>query len=133
MTSGDYLSPDVMGRDDFPRLLREAEQTVVDRYREETRAATDLYFSEDQYASPVRLEGWREKDDGTPDVEAMDDRLVDALNQAIARLITWRVEAPERGVSMEARGSRSINYRATGVPPRVYAPLRQYDDRTPFH
>lgn len=130
-----YIDPAVV--DDVTDLrVDRAERTVVDRYREDPgRPREDVFDIIDGSPAPVELDGWREAADGTPDTSAMPDRLVDALRDAIARLVEHRLTAVDRGVSSESRGARSVSYRASGsgVPPSVYAPLRPFDDRTPWH
>mgnify|MGYP000647889191 CR=1 FL=1 len=133
-----YIAADVVG-DVTDRIVDRAERTIIERYREIDACCKpdyiDDYFNGDLSRGTVQLSGWREEADGTPDVDAMPDRLVDALRDAIARLVEHRLTAPERGVVSESRGGRSRSYasRSSGVPPPVYAPLRPFDDRTPWH
>jgi hypothetical protein len=112
-----------------------AERTVIDRYREDPGGPSeDVFDIVDGAPAPVQLDGWKEAADGTPDTDAMPDRLVDALRDTISRLVEHRLTAPERGIAMQVRGSRRESYasRASGVPPRTYAALRPFDDRTPW-
>lgn len=130
-----YIDPAVV--DDVTDLrVNRAERTVIDRYREDPGGPSeDVFDIIDGAPAPVQLDGWKEQADGTPDVSSMDARLVDALRDCIARLVEHRINAPGRGLSTQVRGSRTESYRASssGVPPRVYAPLRPFDDRTPWH
>jgi len=129
-----YIDPAVV--DDVTDLrVDRAERTVIDRYREDPGGPSeDVFDIVDGAPAPVQLDGWAEQPDGTPDVSAMDDRLVDALRDAVARLVEHRLTAPTQGIQSESRGARSVSYaaRASGVPASVYAPLRPFDDRTPW-
>jgi hypothetical protein len=110
-----------------------AERTVVDRYRQdEPGPSTDVFDIVDGEPASVELDGWAETGDGTPDPSARDDGLLDALRDSIARLVEHRLTAADRNLASESRGGRSESYRGRGVSQRVYAPLRPYDDRTPW-
>jgi hypothetical protein len=78
--------------------------------------------------------GWEEAEDGTPDIGAMPDDLVRRLRDCIARIVTHWVQSPSGDVQRKMVGSRSVTYDkdAGGLPHSVYAPLRPYDDRTPY-
>jgi hypothetical protein len=132
----DWLSSEVL--DDgasLERAIDRAERTLIGRYRGKGLSSFDPLKFQGYGAtvdSPVQLDGWAENDDGTPDVQAMPDDLVEALRDSIAQLVEHRLTAHDPAVESESRGRRSMSYRARGVPPRVYAPLRQYDERTPM-
>lgn len=118
------------------QLVDRAERRVIDRYREardrNTRVVPDI-GALDQHGV-VQLDGWAETDDGTPDPSNMDDVLLDALRETIARIVEHWIESPEGHIDSKSQGARSVSYRkgAQHLPHRVWAPLRPYDDRTPL-
>lgn len=117
------------------RAVGRAERDVIRRYRGKGLSSFDpLRFSGfgATVDSPVQLDGWADLDDGTPDVANMPDDLVEALRDTIARIVTYRLkDAPDPHVALESQGSRSKAYRSQKMPPSVYAPLSEYDERTP--
>jgi len=109
---------------------------VIDRYREEgpdddhvTATGVDTFETE-----VIMLEGWEEDSNGDPLPRQMPDKLVTALRDAIARVVTHWYESPDRKVQSKSVGSRSVTYsgQADKLPRSVYAPLRPFDDRTPY-
>lgn len=132
----DWLPADVIARDDFDRLRYRAEQTIIDRYRVVPKRSRTRSPASPTTEGIVQLDGWQEdRATGTPQPDEMRDDLVTAICDAASRLIEHRINAPDRGLSMQVRGSRTESYRASssGVPPRVYAPLRRFDLRVPWH
>jgi hypothetical protein len=127
LTSGYYdkwLPASILEQNDFKDLERaigRAERQIRSRYRENTHLV-----------DRVRLAGWAETGDGTPDVDAMPDDLVEALRDCVARIVEHRLTAPDRHVSLESQGSRSRAYRPRGLPASTFAPLDEYDTRTPI-
>ena len=133
---GDWLPDDVVARDDFDRLRYRAEQTIIDRYRVVPKRSRTRSPASPTSEGIVQLDGWQEdRTTGTPEPDEMRDELVTAIRDAASRLVEHRVNAPDRGISSERRGARSVHYRtsSSGVPPRVYAPLRRFDLRVPWH
>ena len=129
--------PDILTSDTFetwlPERLLSADPQELLRATERAERDVIARFTEDtDLLDRVGLKGWKEQADGTPDVDAMEPRLVDALRDCIGRIVEHRLTAPGRHVARERQGSRSKRYRARGLPNRVYAPLRPYDERTPF-
>jgi hypothetical protein len=80
------------------------------------------------------LDGWEEDSNGDPLPGQMPDKLVTALRDSIARVVTHWHEAPDRDVKSKSVGSRSVTYadQADKLPRSVYRPLRPFDDRTPY-
>lgn len=129
----EYLSDAVMSEhpEKIMRLLDKAERKVIGRYRE-TRPHTDNYIGEAHLESNVRLDGWIEDDQSDPDLQEMDEDLLDALRESISRIVEFWVERPDPHVKSESQGARSVSYREKDLPADVYAPLRPFDDREPF-
>lgn len=128
-----WLPEQVIAAGDFDRVRARAERRVVNRYRQDDRTpSTDVFDAIGAEPPEVQLDGWREDDSGNPDVDAMDDRLVEALRDAVAQVIEWTQSAPDRRLALESRGSRSSSTRDRGMPPSVYEALRPYDERTPL-
>mgnify|MGYP000261684435 CR=1 FL=1 len=135
-----YLSDEVQSADRLPMRAEIAEARVVHRYREQAAAYdSEMFFDEPLTAEGnpgvVRLNGWEETEDGTPDVEAMDDDLVRRLRIVIAQVMEWRYEHEAReGVESKSQGSRSVSYDTSepSLPTRLFQPLQKYDEREPF-
>ena len=129
---GQLLGGDVQA---LLRAVGRAERHVIGRYRARGKelANSKRFFTQfSQPANrPVLLDGWEEQADGTPDVAAMDDGLVEALRDTIARIVEYRLTAPDKDVASKSQGARSVTYRPRGMPADVYAPLDLYDKRTP--
>jgi hypothetical protein len=132
-THNDWLGDDVQSEAGLLRTIDRAEQKVIDRYRERPRGGAGA-LPETTREEAVQLVGWEEAEDGTPDIGAMPDELVRRLRDCIARIVTQWVESPDGNVRRKSVGSRSVTYdEDTGsLPHSVYAPLRPYDDRTPY-
>ena len=133
-TLNDWLDDDVQSEEEsLLRTIDRAEQKVIDRYRERTRGPAGALWGPTQEVA-VQLVGWEEAEDGTPDIDAMPEDLVRRLRDCIARIVTHWTESPSGDVQRKMVGSRSVTYnKDTGsLPHSVYAPLRPYDDRTPY-
>lgn len=132
-THDDWLSDDVQSDENLERTVDRAEQKVIDRYRERTRGPAGALWGPTQEVV-VQLVGWEEAEDGTPDIGAMPEDLVRRLRDCIARIVTHWVQSPSGDVQRKMVGSRSVTYDkdAGGLPHSAYAPLRPYDDRTPY-
>jgi hypothetical protein len=128
---GDWLSDDIQARDDFDRLVGRAERRLIDRYREH-RAGTPggPVWGPDQ---TVMLDGWAEDASGAPDTGAMPDDLVTRLRDVISRIVEHAAESPG-AVKRRLVGSKSVTYKAgaDALPRTTWAPLRPYDERTPY-
>lgn len=132
----EWLDGEVAADDSLRRLVRRAERKVIDRYRQKKHGSDPPLdsFRSTAHLRPVRLEGWKETDDGTPDVDAMPDDLVRRLRDVIARIVTHWANAPDSDVESVSQGSKSVSYSkdAGHLPRSVWEPLRPYDDRTPY-
>ena len=131
-TFNDWLGDDVQSeKGSLLRTIDRAEQKVIDRYRERPRGRNR---GETTREGAVQLVGWEEAEDGTPDIGAMPDELVRRLRDCIARIVTHWAGSPSGDVQRKMVGSRSVTYNkdAGDLPHSVYAPLRPYDDRTPY-
>ena len=131
-TFNDWLDDDILSEEgSLLRTINRAEQKVIDRYRERPRGSAP---GETTQEGAVQLVGWKETEDGTPDIAAMPDELVKRLRDCIARIVTHWVQSPSGDVQRKMVGSRSVTYDkdAGALPHSVYAPLRPYDDRTPY-
>jgi hypothetical protein len=124
-----YLPDSITGRDDLDQRVRKAEMYVITRYRAEREAA--LTFDFDATEGEVLLEGWEETEDGTPDVSAMPDDLLDRLRIVIADVVEYRLQEEEReGVQSVSQGDKSRSYEKTvSLPSRLFVPLEKYDQR----
>lgn len=132
-THDDWLRGDIQSETGLTRTIDRAEQKVIDRYRERTRSSAGALRSATQEEA-VQLVGWEEAEDGTPDIGAMPEDLVERLRDCIARIVTHWAESPSGDVQRKMVGSRSVTYNkdAGSLPHSVCAPLRPYDDRTPY-
>ena len=127
----DWLSDDIQARDDFDRLVGRAERKLVDRYREHRAGRPGgLGSGADQV---VMLDGWAEDANGAPDTDAMPDDLVTRLRDVISRIVEHAAESPGH-VKRRLVGSKSVTYKAgaDALPRTTWAPLRPYDERTPY-
>ena len=112
----------------------QAEREVLDRYRE--RAYTPMAFRFSSTAdAPVQLDGYAEDDQGNPDPNQMDDGLLFALRTVIAAVTERILTAPDSDVKRYRQGERTVEYKDKRPerPHSLYAPLRRYDQRTPWH
>ncbi|WP_103021466.1 hypothetical protein [Salinibacter altiplanensis] len=132
-TFDEWLDDDVQSEAGLERTVDRAEQKVIGRYRERERGSAHALRETTQEVT-VQLVGWEETADGTPDIGAMPGDLVERLRDCIARIVTRWVESPGGDVRSKSVGSRSVTYDkdADALPHSVYAPLRPYDDRTPY-
>ena len=131
----DLLSDDAQSRSDLSILVEQAEMKVIDRYRE-VRPGDEVedFFGGSIEGHAVQLDGWREKDDGTPDTAAMDDDLVRRLRLEIAGLVNHWVDIPDDYIDSVSEGGRSVSYRETDqVSDDFGSLLRRYDERDVWH
>jgi hypothetical protein len=123
-----YLTDRAYQSDELDLLIDRAERRVKSRYRENL-SRNDFRLSG---GGEVRLDGWTEDDEGNPDLEAMDDALLDALRASIAEIVEHWASRPAEAEHLESKsqGARSVSFRDdTDLPSAVYAPLRPYDTR----
>jgi len=120
-----YLTQQAYQSDELDLLIDRAERQVISRYKEHSRGGFRLG---DQ--GEVRLDGWA-SDDGDPDLEKMDDALLDALRACIAEIVEHRASRPDEAEHLESksRGARSVSFRDASLPSAVHAPLRPFDER----
>lgn len=131
-TLNDWLDDDILSEEgSLLRTIDRVERKVIDRYRERPRGSAGRETTREE---AVQLVGWEEAEDGTPDIGAMPEDLVRRLRDCIARIVTHWAESPDGNVRRKSVGSRSVTYdEDTGsLPHSVFAPLRPYDDRTPY-
>lgn len=130
-----FLSEDVMTEDpeELMRLAERAERKVVDRYREVDTHTGDLIL-DNHFDADVRLDGWAEDDQGNPDLQEMDAGLLEALRESIANIVEFWVNKPNEAehIESQSQGDRSVTFRDKDLPSSVYAPLRRFDDRSPW-
>jgi len=132
-TFDQWLDDDVQSDENLERTVDRAKQKVIDHYRERPRGSAGA-LRDTTREEAVQLVGWEEAEDGTPDIGAMPEDLVRRLRDCIARIVTHWVQSPSGDVQRKMVGSRSVTYdEDTGsLPHSVFAPLRPYDDRTPY-
>jgi len=131
----EWLPEEIRSRSDLDRLLWRAEERVLGRYRGDEAGRDPLTFEvEGRIKDDVQLVGYAETEDGAPKPEAMDDRLLTALRDAVARVAEHWHDSPDGHVDSVSQGERSVTYRkgAEDLPRTVFEPLRPYDDRTPY-
>lgn len=126
-----YLTDEAFNADELELIVDRAERKVVDRYREIDARSDDL-VRDVHYDADVRLDGWAETDEGDPDVDAMDDGLLDALRTTIALVVEHVADKPDEHVSRLRQGERTVEFRDKDLPSNVYRPLDRFDARTPF-
>jgi hypothetical protein len=64
----------------------------------------------------------------------MDDGLLFALRTVIAAVVERQLTAPDTDVKRYRQGEREVEYMQRAErPSSLYAPLRRYDQRTPWH
>jgi len=138
-TWSEYLSDEAQKASRLRIRVDVAEARVVDRYREKAAAYdSNLYFDEslaNEGPDVVRLDGWEEESDGTPDVDAMPDKLVRHLRIVIAAVVEWRLDREQHDqVSRISQGSRSKTWDndAPPLPSRLFRPLENFDEREPL-
>ncbi|MCS3827437.1 hypothetical protein GGP85_002907 [Salinibacter ruber] len=131
----EYLSEEAMavGPERLQKLISAAEEKVVERYRE-TTPRTDNLILEEYYDSDIRLHGWVEDDNDDPDLQAMDEDLLDALRRVIARLVDHEVTSPDSHILRIDQGERRVDYKpdAGELPSGIYLPLTDFDERRRF-
>jgi len=128
----EYLKSEHYQNSELDLLIDRAETVVVNKYRDHHNDSPVFFDSfADAAAGVVELRGWAETSDGTPDPSQMDDRLLDALRESIARIVEHWIEK-EGYVQSESVGSKSFTYRdAPEVPSSALAPLRPFDHSEP--
>lgn len=134
-TLTEWLSETVRSADNLEMLVGRAERKVVDHYRGKRRSDTLIKGGIGTISGgQIQLKGWAEDADGSPDTDAMPDDLVTRLRDTVARIVTHWVESPDIDVDSVSQGSKSVSYAksAGDLPLSVWAPLRPYDDRTPY-
>jgi len=131
----EWLPEEIRSRSDLDRLLWRAERRVIGRYQvNDGAASTDVFDAFGDIDRDVELVGYAETEDGAPKPEAMDDRLLTALRDAVSRVAEHWHDSPDGHVDSVSQGERSVTYRkgAEDLPRTVFEPLRPYDDRTPY-
>ncbi len=124
-----YLSDEAREAERLDVRIERAEAYVITRYRAEREAA--LTFDFDATEGEVLLEGWEEKDDGTPDPDAMPDQLVDRLAMVTGDVVEYRLKEEQReGLQSVSQGGRSKSFEETvDLPSRLFMPLERFDQR----
>jgi hypothetical protein len=128
-----FLPEDLRAAPRIDHHVGRAEQIVLDRYREPAYTPMAFRFSQTADA-PVQLDGYAETASGTPDPDSMDDGLLFALRTVIAAVVQRELTAPDTDVKRYRQGEREVEYMQRAErPSSLYAPLRRYDQRTPWH
>lgn len=130
------LSEKAYGQENLQRKVDWAERMVIDWFRE--NRGRDSFRDEISELSPstlpdVQLDGWREDENGEPDVDAMPDDLVVRFRECMIRILEhWAEDTGE--IESETRGDRSWSYKekAGKVPSTVYNPLQPRDETCSF-
>lgn len=128
----DFLSSEAQNASRLDLMVVRAENKVIDRYREvRPNDHVDDFFGGSIEGHDVQLDGWREDDNGDPDVAEMDEDLLFALRDTISRIVEHEVQKPEEAehVSRKVQGARQVDFRDKDLPRSVYAPLRPFDER----
>jgi hypothetical protein len=105
---------------------------VVDRYRERLgHGGSPLHFDSVGAATEVQLHGWVESDDGTLDLQEVDDELLFALRDVVARIVEFWVDKPDEAEHIERmdQGERRVDFREKDLDASVFQPLRRFDER----
>lgn len=132
---GKWLDESVASADNLTRTIERAERKLVDKYRGGKVPDTVIKDGIGTFSSTqVQLKGWAEDSDGNPDTASMPDDLVTRLRDCVARIVTHWEESVDSNVESVSQGSKSVSYsKDAGTLPRsVWAPLRPYDQTTPF-
>jgi hypothetical protein len=128
-----WLDDDVQSEPSLERTIERAERKLIDRFRERERGSAHALGETTQEVA-VQLVDWEEEADGTPDIDAMPADLVTRLRDSVARIVTHWTQSPSGDVRSKSVGSKSVTYDQDpdALPHSVFAPLRPYDDRTPY-
>jgi hypothetical protein len=123
-----YLTDRAYQAEELDLLIDRAERKVVNHYRE-NRTRSNYGLGGWQ----VSLDGWAEDDDGNPDLEEMDEGLLDALRASIAEIVEHWASRPDEAehLTRKSQGAKSVTFSDdTDLPSSVYAPCRPFDERT---
>lgn len=126
-----FLSEEAIDASRLELMVVRAEQKVLGRYREVDNTR-DLIL-EAHYDADVRLDGYVENDDGDPDLDQMDEELLFALRDSIARIVEFWAAKPDEHVARLDQGDRRVDFRDKDLDASVYAPLRRFDERRAWH
>lgn len=113
----DYLTSEAAGAEELGLLIDRAERKVIGRYDD---------------GDEVHLGGWAEDDNADPNLEEMDEDLLDGLRAAIASVVEhWASQPDEAGhVQSMSQGARSVTFRdaSRGLPSGTFGPLHRFDE-----
>jgi len=130
-----FLSEEAIDASRLELMVVRAEQKVIDRYRE-TRPDGRFQIEGidgEPLEEDVQLDGWIESDDGTLDLQEVDNKLLFALRDSIARIVEFWVQKPDEHIESKSQGDRSVTFRDKNLPTSVYTPLRRFDERDAWH
>lgn len=128
-----FLSEEAMDASRLELMVVRAENKVMDRYRE-TRP-DGRFQIEGVDGGPleedVQLDGWVESDDGTLDLQEVDNDLLFALRDTVARMVEFWVDKPDEAehVARKDQGDRRVDFRDKDLDASVFQPLRRFDER----
>lgn len=123
----EWLPADVLALSDLDLRIWRAEQEVIGRYRRRGFAMHSEHYFTSVARERVYLRGYEE------DPDEMDEGLLTAIRDVVARIVERDHRAPEEGVASYQQGERAVTYRESPKrPASVYAPLRDFDERPPI-
>ncbi|WP_251961582.1 hypothetical protein [Salinibacter ruber] len=133
----DFLSQEALDASRLDLLIVRAETRVLNRYRE-TRPDGRFQIEGvdgEPLEQEVRLEGYRETDAGDPDLQEMDEELLFAIRDTVARIVEHEAQKPDEAKHVERmdQGDRRVDFRDKDLPSSVFSGLRRFDERSAWH